>query len=64
MRRFKTGTPARVHRDSIDFSVMQMQEGDEKITPFSFMNDNLEIKQEPCFLTRTTEDTKEVIMNN
>lgn len=64
MRRFKTGTPARVHRDSIDFSVMQIQEGDEKITPFSFMNDNLEIKQEPCFLTRTTEDTKEVIMNN
>ncbi|GAA0226075.1 tRNA uridine-5-carboxymethylaminomethyl(34) synthesis enzyme MnmG [Metaclostridioides mangenotii] len=64
MRRFKTGTPARVHRDSIDFSVMEIQDGDEKITPFSFMSDNLQINQEPCYLTRTTENTKEVIMNN
>ncbi|WP_024621738.1 tRNA uridine-5-carboxymethylaminomethyl(34) synthesis enzyme MnmG [Metaclostridioides mangenotii] len=64
MRRFKTGTPARVHRDSIDFSVMEIQDGDEKITPFSFMSDNLQIIQEPCYLTRTTENTKEVIMNN
>ena len=37
MRRFKTGTPARIHRDSIDFSEMSIQEGDEKITPFSFL---------------------------
>lgn len=64
MRRFKTGTPARVHRDSIDFSVMEIQEGDKKITPFSFMNDNLDIEQEPCYLTRTTLDTKKVIMDN
>ncbi len=64
MRRFKTGTPARIHRDSIDFSKMEIQEGDEKITPFSFMNDKLGERQEPCYLTRTTERTKQVIMEN
>lgn len=64
MRRFKTGTPARVHRDSIDFSVMSLQEGDEKVTPFSFMNENIEKKQEPCYLTRTTEETQKVILDN
>ena len=53
MRRFKTGTPARIHRDSIDFSEMSIQEGDKKITPFSFLTDNIGIKQEPCYLTRT-----------
>ncbi|MDR0879648.1 MAG: tRNA uridine-5-carboxymethylaminomethyl(34) synthesis enzyme MnmG [Clostridioides sp.] len=64
MRRFKTGTPARVHRDSIDFSVMEVQEGDEKITPFSFMNDKVEVEQQVCYLTRTTLNTKEVITKN
>ena len=64
MRRFKTGTPARIHRDSIDFSVMEIQEGDERITPFSFLNDSLEKKQEPCYLTRTNLGTHEIIMNN
>ena len=64
MRRFKTGTPARIHRDSIDFSVMTIQEGDEKITPFSFLTDKLEIDQEPCYLTRTNVGTHEIIMNN
>ena len=64
MRRFKTGTPARIHRDSIDFSVMAIQEGDEKITPFSFLTDKLEIDQEPCYLTRTNVGTHEIIMNN
>jgi tRNA uridine 5-carboxymethylaminomethyl modification enzyme len=64
MRRFKTGTPARVHRDSIDYTVMEIQEGDEKITPFSFMNDKLNKRQEPCYLTRTTSKTHEIIMNN
>ena len=39
MRKFKTGTPARIHQDSIDFSKMTLQEGDEKITPFSFINE-------------------------
>lgn len=64
MRRFKTGTPARIHRDSIDFSVMSIQEGDKKITPFSFLTENLDIDQEPCYLTRTNLKTHEIIMNN
>ena len=64
MRRFKTGTPARIHRDSIDFSQMEIQEGDEKITPFSFMSDKLEIDQVPCYLSRTNLDTHKVIMDN
>ena len=64
MRRFKTGTPARIHRDSIDFSQMEIQEGDEKITPFSFMSDKLEIEQIPCHLARTNTDTHKVILDN
>lgn len=64
MRRFKTGTPARIHKDSIDFSQMEIQEGDEKITPFSFMSENLQIDQVPCYLARTNIDTHKVIMNN
>ena len=64
MRRFKTGTPARIHRDSIDFSQMELQEGDEKITPFSFMSDKLEIEQVPCHLARTNTDTHKVILDN
>ena len=64
MRRFKTGTPARIHRDSIDFSKMEIQEGDEKITPFSFMSENLEIDQIPCYLARTNTDTHKIIMDN
>ena len=64
MRRFKTGTPARIHRDSIDFSVMDIQEGDEKITPFSFLTENININQEPCYLTRTNTGTHDIIMDN
>lgn len=66
MRRFKTGTPARVHRDSIDFSKMEVQDGDEKITPFSFMNkpEQLQREQVPCHLSRTTLETKKFIQEN
>ncbi|KXZ40755.1 tRNA uridine 5-carboxymethylaminomethyl modification enzyme [Alkalithermobacter thermoalcaliphilus JW-YL-7 = DSM 7308] len=64
MRRFKTGTPARVHRDTIDITKMEIQEGDEKITPFSFINEQLEQRNEPCYLTRTTQKTHEIIMQN
>jgi len=64
MRRFKTGTPARIHRDSIDFSVMDEQEGDKNITPFSFMTQELNIHQEPCYLTRTNMKTHEIITSN
>ncbi|MDY2793672.1 tRNA uridine-5-carboxymethylaminomethyl(34) synthesis enzyme MnmG [Peptostreptococcus anaerobius] len=64
MRRFKTGTPARIHRDSIDFSVMEIQEGDSKITPFSFMSDDIQRDQVLCHLTRTTPETKNLIQEN
>ncbi len=64
MRRFKTGTPARVHKDTIDFSKMTIQKWDEEIIPFSFMNDNLYKEQQPCWLTRTTEETHEIIREN
>ena len=66
LRRMKTGTPARVHRDSIDFSVMEIQPGDEEIVPFSFMNmdKGLDIDQVPCYLTYTTEKMHEIIRDN
>lgn len=62
--RFKTGTPARVNKNSIDFSKMTIQEGDEEIVPFSFENNNLNIEQVPCYLTYTNEKTHEIIRNN
>ncbi len=63
-RRFKTGTPARVHRDSINFEVMEEQPGDESIVPFSFTNSQLEKDQVPCYLTYTNENTHQVIRDN
>lgn len=62
--RFKTGTPARVNRKSIDFSKMTIQEGDEQIVPFSFENSNLNVEQVPCYLTYTNEKTHEIIKKN
>nr|WP_300005118.1 tRNA uridine-5-carboxymethylaminomethyl(34) synthesis enzyme MnmG [Tissierella sp.] len=66
LRRMKTGTPARVHRDSIDYSKMEIQPGDEEIIPFSFLNMGKEfhVEQVPCWLTYTTERTHEVIREN
>lgn len=64
LRRFKTGSPGRVHSDSLDFSKMVIQPGDEKIVPFSFMNDSLDVDQVPCYLTRTTAKTKQIIEAN
>lgn len=64
MMRFKTGTPARVHRKSLDFSKMQLQLGDDSITPFSFENESLEIEQVPCYLTYTTDETHKIIREN
>ncbi len=64
MRRFKTGTPARIHGNSVDFDKMTEQEGDPKITPFSFMNEDLAMDQISCWLTRTTEATKTIIEDN
>lgn len=63
-RRFKTGTPARVNKRSIDFSKMEIQEGDEKIVPFSFENKDLEREQTPCYLTYTNERTHKIIKDN
>ena len=66
MRRFKTGTPARVDRRTIDFSKMEEQFGDEKIIPFSFSTNPEEIQKEQvsCWLTYTNEKTHEIIKEN
>lgn len=64
LMRFKTGTPARVNKNSIDFSKMEIQNGDEEIVPFSFENDFLDIEQVPCYLTYTNERTHEIIRKN
>lgn len=64
LRRFKTGTPARVNRRSVDISKMIEQKGDEKIVPFSFMSDNIDRDQVSCYLTYTTDDTLKVIRDN
>lgn len=63
-RRFKTGTPSRVNRRSIDFSGLEVQYGDERIVPFSF--DGLYEPQNklPCYITYTNEKTKQIILDN
>lgn len=65
LRRFKTGTPCRVHKRSIDFSAMERQDGDDKIVPFSFETptDGLE-NQVSCYITYTNSNTHEVILSN
>ncbi len=66
VRRFKTGTPARIDKRSIDFSKMEEQFGDEKIVPFSFTNKEEDIKRDQisCWLTYTNKDTHKIIMDN
>ena len=66
MFRFKTGTPARIDRRTIDFSKMEEQFGDDRVVPFSFSTnpDDVQIKQESCWLTYTNETTHEIIRNN
>lgn len=66
VRRFKTGTPARIDKRSIDFSKMEEQFGDEDITPFSFTNNAEDIKREQisCWLTYTNEKTHDIIRAN
>ncbi len=66
VRRFKTGTPARIDKRSIDFSKMEEQFGDEKIVPFSFENksEDLEREQVSCWLTYTNEETHKIIREN
>jgi tRNA uridine 5-carboxymethylaminomethyl modification enzyme len=62
--RFKTGTPARLNRRSIDFSKMEEQPGDERIIPFSFEVEEIKKDQIPCWLTHTTSETHKVIREN
>lgn len=66
IRRFKTGTPARMDKRSIDFSKMEPQYGDERVIPFSFSTDpeDVQIEQVPCYLTYTNEKTHEIIRGN
>ena len=62
--RFKTGTPARINRRSIDFSKMEIQKGDQGIEAFSFEDEPREFEQVDCYLTYTNEKTHEIIRNN
>jgi len=65
LRRFKTGTPCRVHRRSVDFSVLERQDGDEKIVPFSFSSDASTMKnQVSCYITYTNSETHRIIREN
>ena len=66
MVRFKTGTPARIDKRSIDFSKMEEQFGDERVVPFSFSTDpeSVQIDQESCWLTYTNEETHKIIREN
>lgn len=66
LQRFKTGTPARIDRRSIDFSKMEEQFGDERVVPFSFTTDpeSVQIDQASCWLTYTNEETHEIIREN
>ncbi len=66
LRRFKTGTPARMEKKSIDFSKMEEQKGDERVVPFSFSTDpeSIQIDQVSCYLTYTNEETHKIIRKN
>ena len=64
LRRFKTGTPPRVNRRSIDFSKMELQPGDESIEPFSFRTEHAPYNAAVCYLTYTNEKTHEIIREN
>ena len=64
IRRFKTGTPARVHKRSIDFDRLEIQHGDEKITPFSFSDDVPLENKIDCYVAYTNEETHKVIKDN
>ncbi|MDV4150822.1 tRNA uridine-5-carboxymethylaminomethyl(34) synthesis enzyme MnmG [Clostridium sp. AL.422] len=64
LRRFKTGTPARINARSVDFSKMIEQPGDEKIVPFSFMSGDISRDQVSCWLTYTSEETHKIIKDN
>ena len=62
--RFKTGTPARINRKSIDFSKMEIQKGEDGLTPFSFEDEPKDFEQLDCYLTYTNEETHKIIRKN
>ena len=62
--RMKTGTPPRIAKKSINFKKLKRQDSDKKITPFSFMNKSIKIKQIPCFITHTNQKTHKIIEKN
>ena len=64
LMRFKTGTPARINKNSVDFSKMEPQEGDEEIVPFSFENTNIGENKVKCYLTYTNAKTHQIIKDN
>ena len=64
LRRFKTGTPPRINRRSIDFSKMELQPGDETVEPFSFRTEHKPYNEAVCYLTYTNEKTHEIIKAN
>ena len=64
IQRFKTGTPARINKKSIDFSKMEVQNGDEDVEPFSFEDKTIDVEQVPCWLTYTNEKTHDIIRKN
>lgn len=64
LRRFKTGTPARVNNRTLNYDKMEAQYGDEAVVPFSFLNTDLEFDEIPCWLTYTNADTHKVILDN
>lgn len=63
LRRFKTGTPARIYRDSLDFDKMEIQKG-EDVDRFSFLSPHATFEEEPCYLTYTNERTHKIILDN
>ncbi|MDO4617931.1 MAG: tRNA uridine-5-carboxymethylaminomethyl(34) synthesis enzyme MnmG [Clostridia bacterium] len=64
IRRFKTGTPARIHKDSLTLSDMEIESGDDNITPFSFESEGEFQNKEVCYLTYTNEETHKIIRDN
>ena len=64
VRRFKTGTPARIDGRTIDFSKLEIQEGERDIYPFSYLTEQIPLEQTPCYLTYTNEKTHEIIRAN
>lgn len=64
LRRFKTGTPSRVNRRSVDFTGLELQEGDVKCSPFSFETEKMPENRAVCYISYTNDDTKQIILDN